>query len=187
LPEPARVGAGSRRRRGQRMARRSVGAFAFHRIYRLVAASIGGAPEILRSTDRQRARGLELAEELLQASADRIGRLMCDGLDFEDQLPCGSKAADLLLRCRTRTLDSQETPRRGNNWHYRRLRYSKQTLKLRPVRRRSLSGSEAHEPEDPSRSRASAQVSGAACRGRAGSRRPAPGQGAGAAACRRTA
>jgi len=79
---------------------------AFHRKYRLVAASIGGAPEILRSTDRQRARGLELAEELLQASADRIGRLMCDGLEFEDQLPCGSKAADLLPQCRTRILES---------------------------------------------------------------------------------
>jgi len=82
----------------------------YHRKYRLVAALIGGAPEILRSTDRQRARGLELAEELLQASADRIGRLMCDGLDFEDQLPCGSKAADLLLRCRIRILDNQGIP-----------------------------------------------------------------------------
>ena len=91
---------------------------AIHRRYRLVAALIGGAPEILRSTDRRRARGLELAEELLQASADRIGRLMCDGLEFEDQLPCGSKAADLLLRCRIRFLGSQGNPA---PWQHRTL------------------------------------------------------------------
>ena len=53
---------------------------------------------------------LEDARLTLEASADRIGRLMCDGLDIEDQLPCGSKAADLLLRCRTRILVSQRSP-----------------------------------------------------------------------------
>ena len=43
------------------------------------------------------------------ASADRIGRLMRDGLDIEGQLLCGAEAAVLLLRRRTQIFEMERS------------------------------------------------------------------------------